>query len=300
MSLVVPMVFASGVFQFLELHPNDTIQDIAYTGAHVCNAATYILFTAALIIWGCFLNPKRAWQFDGGTAFFGGVTISLAVFSTTLYILYMATEHLYRWLSGLLSTVVVWQSFFGWWWWVGAGSGSALSVLDDNASVKQMIIHMEMQDNRKKDGRVRHRTADGPILSDSNIVPHLEFGHKLGSLLPGVLIEWLNALKKAHRAAERKQTAEQAGRILAMERGGMLPLSRFNFRRKRKNKRGERSAADDGNGRDDNFETEIEDEIPEDGQKSEQERNGDPAPPGSMLWWGPLRRWRLQDTTSYD
>jgi hypothetical protein len=54
-----------------------------------------------------------------------------------------------------------------------------------------------------------------------------------------VLIEWFHALKKAHHAAERKQTAEQAGRILEMERGGMIPLSRFNFRvsrRKRKNK----------------------------------------------------------------
>jgi len=191
MNLAAPMVFASSLFHFLELHPNETIKDIANTGAHVCNAATFILFTDTLIFWGCFLNRERAWRFDGGTAVFGGATLALAIFSMILYILYVANEHLYRWLSGLLSTVVVWQSFLGWWWWVGAGSGSALSVLDDDASVKQMIMHMEVQETRTKDGRANKRSVDVPILPQTAVT---QDGRKLRSLR---LVEWLYALKKS-------------------------------------------------------------------------------------------------------
>jgi hypothetical protein len=62
MNFVVPMVFASGVFQFLQLHSNDTIVKITYAGGHICNAVTYILFTVALFIWSCFLNRKHAWR----------------------------------------------------------------------------------------------------------------------------------------------------------------------------------------------------------------------------------------------
>ena len=296
--LVVPMVFASGALQFLELHPNQAIQDIAYTGAHVCSAATYILFTVALFVWGCFVNRKRAWRFDGGTAVFGGATLSLALFSTTLYILYVATEHLYRWLSGLLSTVVVWQSFFGWWWWVGTGSGSALSDLNEDPSVKQMILHVGLRAKRKRAGP----RAVGATHSNAGVAaaPRAEPPRGWRSHLPVVVIEWCNALGRAHRAAEREQTVEQAERILEMERGGMIPLSRFNFRvsrRKRKYKREEQRLGDDRRRRDEDSDGEMDDWVPD--HASEPARHCNTTQRESMLWWGPLRRWRLHDTTSY-
>jgi len=134
-----------------------------------------------------------------------------------------------------------------------------LSVLDDDASVKQVIMHTEMQETRTKDGRANQRSVDVPILPQTVT----QNGRKLRCFRP---VEWLYALKKAHRAAERQQTVEQAGRILKMERGGMIPLSRFNFRvsrRKEKIRRSERPTCDDRNDMDGNVQVTIEDEIPE-------------------------------------
>jgi hypothetical protein len=45
-------------------------------------------------------------------------------------------------------------------WWVGSGSGSALSDLNEDPSVKQMILHVGLRAKRKKDGRAGPRAVD--------------------------------------------------------------------------------------------------------------------------------------------
>lgn len=115
---------------------NDTSTDgkltsIASAVQNVCNATLSLLFTGSLFVWGLLVNRKQAWRTDGGTAAFGVGALLLAIASTTITFVYIPSKDQYNWMPGLMWSVILWQSFLGWWWWVGAGMSVAVGEVDE-------------------------------------------------------------------------------------------------------------------------------------------------------------------------
>jgi hypothetical protein len=79
---------------------------------NICNSTLTLLFTTALFIWGFAVNRNRAWRTDGGTAAFGAGALMLAVASTALNFMEVKVDHL-SWLTNLLLSIILWQSWLG-------------------------------------------------------------------------------------------------------------------------------------------------------------------------------------------
>ncbi|KAH9855918.1 hypothetical protein C2E23DRAFT_750934 [Lenzites betulinus] len=122
-SLLGPLAIVSSIMHVLRIHDNENLVKIASAVQNICNATLSLLFTASLVLWGCFVNRRDAWRTDGGTAAFGVGALTLALVSTALTFLYIPSRDQYPWMPGLMWAVILWQSFLGWWWWVGAGMG---------------------------------------------------------------------------------------------------------------------------------------------------------------------------------
>lgn len=87
---------------------------------NTANSSLTLLYTFALFIWGFSLNRSRAWRTDGGTATFGILALMLGVLGTAVNFVEIREDRM-RWLPGVVTCVLLWQSWVGFWWWVGAG-----------------------------------------------------------------------------------------------------------------------------------------------------------------------------------
>jgi hypothetical protein len=147
----------------MQLLPIRGDHDLSLTASairNVCNATLSLLFTIFLFIWGLLVNRRSAWRTDGGTAIFGASALGLALASTGLTCLYVHREEEYVWLPGLMWSVVLWQSFFGWWWWVGSG-GMSTAGLNGGNSVRERVRRAEKHE-RKRHGRFRTDVKQDP------------------------------------------------------------------------------------------------------------------------------------------
>ncbi|GBE80759.1 hypothetical protein BKA93DRAFT_825209 [Sparassis latifolia] len=121
--LLGPLACLSAVMQMLRIHEGSKLEGLASAVQNVCNATLSLLFTGSLFVWGFLVNRKQAWRTDGGTAAFGAGALTLAPMSTAISFLYVPSKDQYTWMPPLMWSVILWQSFLGWWWWVGAGMG---------------------------------------------------------------------------------------------------------------------------------------------------------------------------------
>ncbi|KAI1791158.1 hypothetical protein LXA43DRAFT_973212 [Ganoderma leucocontextum] len=121
--LLGPLAIVASIMHVLRMHDDAQVAKVATAVQNICNATLSLLFTAALFLWGCVVNRRAAWRTDGGTAAFGAGALVLAIVSTALTFLYIPRRDQYAWMPSLVWSVVLWQSFVGWWWWVGAGMG---------------------------------------------------------------------------------------------------------------------------------------------------------------------------------
>ncbi|PIL33585.1 hypothetical protein GSI_04208 [Ganoderma sinense ZZ0214-1] len=121
--LLGPLAIVASIMHVMRMHNDEKVATVASAVQNICNATLSLLFTAALILWGCVVNRRAAWRTDGGTAAFGAGALALAIVSTALTFLYIPRRDQYAWMPSLTWSVVLWQSFVGWWWWVGAGMG---------------------------------------------------------------------------------------------------------------------------------------------------------------------------------
>ncbi|THH13787.1 hypothetical protein EW146_g6480 [Bondarzewia mesenterica] len=108
-----------------------------------CNATLSLLYSAALLTWGTFVAPRRAWRSDGGTSAFGVGALLLAALSTALSFVCIPGSGNYSnerctWIPGLVLAVILWQSYLGWWWWVGAVSGGMEEADKSKTRTKRM------------------------------------------------------------------------------------------------------------------------------------------------------------------
>lgn len=133
------------------------LYDIFDSARNICGLTLSFLFTLSLLIWGFLVNRESAWRTDGGTAVFGAGALLLALISTGLNFLSVFSSSTFQWLRPLLWSVVLWQSFLGWWWWAGSASGIAAREFD-----------MERRGRREqKRSRRRKRRGDGhPIEAE--------------------------------------------------------------------------------------------------------------------------------------
>jgi len=74
----------------------------------------------ALFIWGLTINRSRAWRAEGGTAIFGVMALTLGVLGTAVNFVEIKEDRM-KWLPGVVTCILLWQSWVGFWWWVGAG-----------------------------------------------------------------------------------------------------------------------------------------------------------------------------------
>lgn len=107
-----------------------SLYDIFDSARNICGLTLSFLFTLSLLIWGFLINRENAWRTDGGTAVFGAGALLLALISTGLNFLSVFADSPFQWLRPLLWSVVLWQSFLGWWWWAGSASGIAAREFD--------------------------------------------------------------------------------------------------------------------------------------------------------------------------
>lgn len=157
--------------------------------------------------------------------------------------------------------------------------------------------------------------------------------------LPGIIHRWYASLRRAHLAAARQQAQERVDRIRELERNGNASpgrsgwgLGSFGWRIGREGEtdqhprrtvsghrgdyemynrsdwRTRRRSIEQGR----QHREDVDPEPPEDKSVPEEHLGGDfnpafqaappqpkPTRPRSMWWWGPLSKWRLQDSTVY-
>lgn len=357
---------------------DDKLASICAAVQNVCNATLSLLFTISLVLWGFFVNRKKAWRTDGGTAAFGAGAITLALASTAITFVYIPHRDQYDWLPGLMWAVILWQSFLGWWWWVGSGMSigevdeyirrqekkkqkrwerkerrrerreKAETFLKGFAGAlgfegkKKMVVLEEDEDEHHED-QVSHRGSRRRRGSDNSAQASISEStdHSSGILkrivnhsATRMLYGWFLLLRHAHFTAAQEQAAENVEKIQQVYGESQDPsvdpygwgLGSYGIRQRGAEMRQSMERARDVPGDDDagsdievedDTETEmannsgdvrrrrqrpepdIQEEIrSERGDVAVQNEQRDPRP-SSLWWWGPLRRWRLQDSTNY-
>ncbi|KAG6382015.1 hypothetical protein JVT61DRAFT_647 [Boletus reticuloceps] len=317
--LIGPLAVISAVMQLLPLISSDSVASIAEDTRNVCNAALSVLFTAFLIIWGFF------------------AAIILAFISTSLNFVYIPRQDQYTWMPKLMWAVTLWQSFFGWWWWVGAGMGvrevEELLERENKRQQKRLLRTQRRKEQREKaksvwkgvtdafkpntkaDASARTPSQDGESMSTATVLGWSAVFNPLQ-----MVQRWYARLRHAHLTAAHIQAAERAERMHQVyqreeERNPYQKpvvgwgLGSFSVREAERERREE---------------VEMEVRIPR--EEDEEEWEDDPAvhdsmpepqlryrgtrasPPvqlneqstgSSLWWWGPLRQWRLKDSTTY-
>ncbi|CCM03920.1 uncharacterized protein FIBRA_06071 [Fibroporia radiculosa] len=145
--LLGPLAVVSAVMQMLRVVKD--AQRAVVAVQNVCNATLSLLFTAALFVWGLLVNRKNAWRTDGGTASFGVGALTLAPLSTAISLLSVPLKDEFTWMKPLMWSVILWQSFLGWWWWVGAGMGVG--------DLEELLSRTEKRQNGRKRRSARRR-----------------------------------------------------------------------------------------------------------------------------------------------
>lgn len=344
--------------QLLPTFYGTSVLPLAEDTRNVCNAALSLLFTSALIIWGFFVNREAAWRTDGGTAAFGAGAIVLALISTTLNFIYIPSQDQYLWMPKLMWSVVMWQSFLGWWWWVGAGVGvrqvEEMLKKEEKRERKRKLKTQKKKEQREKaitmwngvtgafktkrdqdhtlessnDREEFDRTPSQNIVNAPSTADSTTNGSSRAILPLQFLNHWYARLRHAHLIAARLQAVERVERIQQVygreearnslrEPGAQVVgwgLGSFGLRgvdRDRREVHGLEDIEED-QAKDDWGHIAGSERSPPDqsfrrrGYQPEQHpsQQAPPTPEAelgwtSLWWWGPLRRWRLRDSTVY-
>ncbi|GAA5916685.1 hypothetical protein JCM8208_003902 [Rhodotorula glutinis] len=120
LGLLGPLAFAVAGLYFTALSPSPAVNDLGDAIRNTANSSLTLLYTMALFIWGLTINRSRAWRAEGGTAGFGALALVLGVLGTAVNFVEIKEERM-RWLPGVVTCILLWQSWVGFWWWVGAG-----------------------------------------------------------------------------------------------------------------------------------------------------------------------------------
>ncbi|WWC71372.1 uncharacterized protein I206_105327 [Kwoniella pini CBS 10737] len=177
MFVLGPLAIASSALVFSALSPHQTVLDISDAIRNVFNSTLLLIFTISLVIWGFFVNRRRAWRFDGGTAVFGVGSLLLAAISTSFNFVAVAEDGI-DWLQHLLFAAVLWQIWLGWWWWVGSGMGIG--------EVEDIMERAERKKRKAAKAAARARSAAAGGSSNGNRLRATSFSGIADNITSGV------------------------------------------------------------------------------------------------------------------
>lgn len=323
--------------QLLPVICGNSVANIAADTRNVCNAALSLLFTSFLIIWGFFVNRRQAWRTDGGTAAFGAGAIILAFISTTLNFVYIPRQDQYAWMPKLMWAVTLWQSFLGWWWWVGAGMGvreiEELLQREKKRQEKRILRAQRQKEHREKaksvwkgvtDAFKPSTKADAPSADASR--PHVARSPSRDAssvstmtmldwsawMHPVQLVQrWSARLRHAHLTAAHIQATERAERIQQVypdrEYSKQVVgwgLGSYGLREAQRERREEIEVEEQMAREEVEEEWKVVQDVAPDGLRhrgaeTHAVQQTEESAGSSLWWWGPLRRWRLKDSTTY-
>ncbi|KAG9312180.1 hypothetical protein JVU11DRAFT_7475 [Chiua virens] len=338
-TLIGPLAIISAVMQLLPVICGPSVVAISEDTRNVCNATLSLLFTLSLVIWGFFVNRRQAWRTDGGTAAFGIGAIILAVVSSSLNLLYIPRQDQYAWMPKLMWAVTLWQSFLGWWWWVGAGMGvrevEELLQRENKRQQKRILRAQRRKEHREKAKSVWKGVTAGV---STQLEPQARLPFALARCVgrvkrvwchipvdaarparPAVAVERTERLHQVYqREEERNVDWEHRKRVLGWGLGSYGMREAERERREEMLEMEMMTSDRTPVGEDDEEWKDVDDQPDASGRETEvhsgearlRRRAVDPTSPpaqqtdepvagSSLWWWGPLRRWRLQDSTTY-
>ncbi|GAA5973971.1 hypothetical protein JCM21900_001004 [Sporobolomyces salmonicolor] len=120
LGLLGPLALSTFALSFTTLSAHPAVNDLGDAIWNTANSSLTLLYTIALFIWGLTLNRSRAWRSEGGTATFGILALVLGMLGTGVNFVEIKEDRM-RWLPGVVTCILLWQSWVGFWWWVGAG-----------------------------------------------------------------------------------------------------------------------------------------------------------------------------------
>ncbi|GAA5972373.1 hypothetical protein JCM11641_002430 [Rhodosporidiobolus odoratus] len=150
LGLLGPLALATAGLYFTAMSPHAAVNDLGDAVRNTANSSLTLLYTMALWIWGLTLNRSRAWRLDGGTAAFGILALILGVLGTAVNFVEIKEERM-RWLPGVVTCILLWQSWVGFWWWVGAGMWAGEA--EDVEKKREKQRRKEEQRRRKREGK---------------------------------------------------------------------------------------------------------------------------------------------------
>ncbi|WVF67483.1 hypothetical protein IAT40_002239 [Kwoniella sp. CBS 6097] len=219
MFVLGPLAIASSALVFSALSPHQTVLDISDAIRNVFNSTLLLIFTISLVIWGFFVNRRRAWRSDGGTAVFGIGSLFLAAISTSFNFVAVAEDGI-DWLQHLLFAAVLWQVWLGWWWWVGSGMGIG--------EVEDIMERAERKKRKqaKAASRVRSAAASNSRQNESSSAANRLRATSLSGMADGISTGVTSILRTSRAAAgtlTRRNTVREGDDHLAEE--GAIELS---------------------------------------------------------------------------
>ncbi|GAA5977378.1 hypothetical protein JCM5350_002445 [Sporobolomyces pararoseus] len=120
LGLLGPLALSTFALSFTTLSTKPAVNDLGDAIWNTANSSLTLLYTMALFIWGLTINRSRAWRSEGGTAIFGVMALTLGVLGTAVNFVEIKEDRM-KWLPGVVTCILLWQSWVGFWWWVGAG-----------------------------------------------------------------------------------------------------------------------------------------------------------------------------------
>ncbi|OCF32689.1 hypothetical protein I316_05610 [Kwoniella heveanensis BCC8398] len=218
MFVLGPLAIASSALVFSALSPHQTVLDISDAIRNVFNSTLLLIFTISLVIWGFFVNRRRAWRSDGGTAVFGIGSLFLAAISTSFNFVAVAEDGI-DWLQHLLFAAVLWQVWLGWWWWVGSGMGIG--------EVEDIMERAERKKRKQAKAAARARQAGAHnSRNDASSAANRIRATSLSGMADGISTGVTSILRSSRAAAgtlTRRNTAREGDDHLAEQ--GAIELS---------------------------------------------------------------------------
>ncbi|KAK4055127.1 hypothetical protein OIV83_000407 [Microbotryomycetes sp. JL201] len=171
LGLLGPLALATAGLYFTSLAQHPAVIDLGDAIRTTANSSLTLLYTFALFIWGLTLNRKRAWRTDGGTAAFGVLAMILGVMGTAVNFVEIREDRM-RWLPGVVTCILLWQSWVGFWWWVGAGmwTGEAEDVERREArKLRRAEARKARREAREREQRAQSGVASGASVSGTSV-----------------------------------------------------------------------------------------------------------------------------------
>ncbi|GAA5908050.1 uncharacterized protein JCM6883_004100 [Sporobolomyces salmoneus] len=168
LGLLGPLALSTFALSFTTLSTKPAVNDLGDAIWNTANSSLTLLYTMALFIWGLTINRSRAWRSEGGTAIFGVMALMLGVLGTAVNFVEIKEDRM-KWLPGVVTCILLWQSWVGFWWWVGAGmwAGEAEDVQKRREKKERKVAAKKRRKELKEKAEAELLRAQGSARSVS-------------------------------------------------------------------------------------------------------------------------------------